>query len=593
MSRKRQQQQRSRKEPPRKKLAFVLLAAAIGAGLAAALWLGPRSSTPEDSYTRRPKGSVTFSKDIAPILFAQCSPCHRPGEAAPFSLLSFADARKRAQLIAKVTADRYMPPFLPQSGPVPLTNTRRLTAEQIGLIQQWMEEGAAEGSTADLPALPSWTEGWRLGPPDLILEMPKPYVLAAEGKDVYRNFVIPAPIATRRHVRAFELRPGTRTIHHAFIQMDPTRNSRRLDDQDAEVGYSGMNSPVTVESPSGNFASWQPGRGPTEYPPGLPWTIEPGTDIVLQVHLQPSGKVESVKPSLGLYFTTQGPTNTPFKMVLSSYDIDIPAGKPDYRIEDQFTLPVDVELLAILPHAHYLGKRLEGQATLPDGKTVPLITIPRWDFNWQSDYRYAHPIPLPQGTRLSMRYIYDNSAANVRNPHQPPARVRYGLQSSDEMGELWLQFLTKKPDDLARLQSVYGRRVAEKSLTYYHFLLADDPGNARTHNNLGIALIVLGRNNEGLEQFRTAARLKPDFDEAHYHLGVMANNTEEAEREFLAAITANPEHYKARNNLGTIYLEQGRLDAAREQFVEVLRLNPGDAIGKANLDLVERRRAGQ
>jgi hypothetical protein len=378
--------------------------------------------------------------------------------------------------------------------------------------------------------------------------------------------------------------------------MDATRNSRRLDEQDAEPGFGGMSSPVTVESPSGNFASWQPGRGPTEYPPGLPWTIEPGTDIVLQVHLQPSGKPESVQPSLGLYFTTQGPTNTPFKMALSSYNIDIPAGERDYVVEDQFILPVDADLLAILPHAHYLGKRLEGRATLPDGTAVPFLNIPRWDFNWQSDYRYVRPIPLPRGTRLSMRYIYDNSDGNVRNPHQPPRRVRYGLQSTDEMGELWLQFLTHTPEDFTRLQAAYGRRVAEGSITFNRFLLAQDSDNARAHNNLGIALVALGRNSEGLEEFRHAARLKPDFDEAHYHLGVMAglaNKSEEAEKEFLAAIAANPEHYKARNNLGTIYLEQRRLDEAKRQFLEVLRLNPGDANARANLEIVNRLQAGK
>jgi tetratricopeptide (TPR) repeat protein len=573
-----------------------LVVAAIGAGLGGALWMGPRAVSELDSYARRPTGSVTFTKDIAPILYAECAPCHRPGEAAPFSLLSYEDARKRAQQIVKVTADRYMPPFLPEVGPVAFMNTRRLTIDQLGLIQQWVDEGAIEGSAADLPKRPVWTEGWRLGPPDLVLEMPKAYTLAAEGKDVYRNFVIPTSLTSRRYVRAFELRPGTRTIHHAFIQMDSTRNSRRLDEQDADVGFGGITSPVTVESPSGNFASWQPGRRPTEYPPGLPWTLEPGTDIVLQVHLQPSGKPEAVRPSLGLYFTTQGPTNTPFKMALSSYAIDIPAGERAYVLEEHFTLPVDAELLAVLPHAHYLGKRLEGLATLPDGKTIPLVTIPRWDFNWQSDYRYIHPISLPQGTRLSMRYTYDNSADNVRNPHQPPRRVRYGLQSTDEMGELWLQFLTRNPDDLAKLQLVYGRRVAEGSIAFNRFLLAEDPRNAKAYNGLGIAFMALGRTQEALEQFRTAARLKPDFDEAHYHWGVvagLANNTQEAEREFIAAITANPEHYKARNNLGTIYLEQGRLDAAREQFLEVLRLNPGDANGKANLELVERRRAGQ
>jgi tetratricopeptide (TPR) repeat protein len=538
---------------------------------------------------------VTFTRDIAPILFRECAPCHRPGEAAPFALLTYDDARKHAQQLAQVTGDRYMPPFLPEPGPVPFVNARRLTQEQIGLIAQWVADGAPEGSAADLPPQPAWTEGWQLGPPDLIVAMPTPYELAAEGPDVYRNFVLPSLVKERQFVRAVEFRSGSRAIHHVFIQTDRTRNSRRRDEQDPAVGFSGMDSPVTVESPSGHILSWQPGRGPTQMAPGLPWVLEPGTDLVLQVHLQSVGKAESVRANIGLYFTEQGPTNTPFKLALSSYAIDIPPGQADYVIEDQFTLPVDVDLLAVLPHAHYLGRRLEGRATLPDGSSQPLVIIPRWDFNWQSDFRYRQPIPLPRGTKLSMRYTYDNSAANVRNPHQPPQRVLYGLNSTDEMGELWLQVLARTPDDLGRLQGVYGRRVAEDTVTFNRFLLQREPGNARAHNQIGNALVALGRAEEGRQHFRMAVQLRPDYDEAHYHLGVMASlagQPANAEIEFLAAIAGNPDHFKARNNLGKIYLDQQRWEEARAQFVEALRLNPGDPIATANLELVNRLQKG-
>lgn len=577
-------------------LTWLLTAGAIAAGVGGALISRKPPSPPRPAgspYIARPPGTVTFSKDIAPILHRECAPCHRPGEAAPFDLISYEDARKRGRQIAQVTADRYMPPFLPEPGPFPLANARFLTRDEIGLIAQWVSEGAPEGSTTDPPLKPAWTQGWQLGPPDQVLRMVQPYSLVAEGRDVYRNFVIPAPVDRPRHIRAVEFRPGTRAIHHVFIQTDRTRNSRQRDADDPGVGFDGMDSPVTVESPSGHFLSWQPGRGPTETPPGLPWTLEPGTDLVLQVHLQPIGKVETVQSSIGLYFTDQGPTNTPFKIALSSYAIDIPAGEAEYVVEDRFTLPVDVELLAVLPHAHFLGNRLEGRATLPNGTVLPLLTIPRWDFNWQSDFRYRQPVPLPRGTRLSMRFTYDNSSANVRNPHQPPQRVRYGLNSTDEMGEFWLQLLARTPEDLRLLQSAYGRRVAEDTIAFNRFLLEQNPGNARAHNHLGKAYMALGRPEEALDHFRTAARLKPDFDEARYHLGVMAavaKNLPEAEQEFLAAIAANPAHYKARNNLGTLYLNQRRVEEARQQFEEALRLNPGDPIATSNLERVNRIR---
>jgi hypothetical protein len=577
-------------------LALIITMGAIAAGIVAALFfrvgkseLGPSISHP--AYVARPRGTVTFNKDIAPILYSQCAACHRPGESAPFNLITVDDARKRARQIVKVTEDRFMPPFLPEPGLLRLSNERRLTADQIGVIRQWAEEGAVEGAAADLPSPPHWAEGWQLGPPDLVVTMPESYLLGADGPDVYRNFVVPVTLAERRFIRAVEFRPGTRGLHHVFIQVDRTRTSRQMDEQDAGPGFNGMDNPITAESPSGHFLGWQPGRGPTEMPQGLPWVLDPGTDLVLQIHMQPSGKPEEVQPSIGLYFTSGAPTNTPFKLALSSYAIDIPPGATDYIVEDHFDLPVDVQLLAVLPHAHFLGKRLEGFATFPDGARLLLLRIDRWDFNWQSDYRYANPVVLPRGTRLSMRYSYDNSEGNPRNPNQPPIRVQYGLQSTDEMGEFWLQLITRTPADLDRLRASYALRVAEDSIQFSQLVLKKDPTNARAHNNLGKAMIALGRPQDGLQHFQIAARLKPDFDEARYHLGVMANmagKTVEAEQEFVAAIKANPSHFKARNNLGLIYLEQRRFAAAKEQFKLVLQLNAEDSLARNNLELLRR-----
>src|SRR6185369_14993576 len=186
---------------------------------------------------------------------------------------------------------------------------------------------------------------------------------------------------------------------------------------------------------------------------GLAWTLPAESDVVLLMHMQPTGKPETIRPTIGFWFTDQEPTNAPTKVSLASYDIDIPAGATNYQVERTLTLPVDTDLLSILPHAHYLGKRMEGFATLPDGSRKTLLEIPEWNFNWQSDYRYAKPIFLPKGTVLGLRYTYDNSTNNTRNPRQPPVHVKYGLQSTNEMCELHFQLLPHHRSDQGQLEA--------------------------------------------------------------------------------------------------------------------------------------------
>ena len=545
-------------------------------------------------YVPRPAGTVTFNKDIAPIIYGQCADCHRPGQSAPFSLISFADAKKHAKQIADVTRKGLMPPWLPEPGVVKFADERRLTTEQLGLLQQWVADGAPEGSPADLPAPPRWTDGWQLGTPDLVVAMPESYTLAADGKDVYRNFVIPVPLTRQRHVKAVEFRFDSRAVHHAITRIDRTKQSRRLDAQDNVPGFGGMDAPASTEAAGGHFLSWQPGRGPTRFPEGLAWTLQPGSDLVMQVHMQPTGKPEPVRATVALYFTDTAPTNRCAKIGLGSYAIDIPAGATDYTLQDSYELPIDVQVVAVLPHAHYLGKRLEGLATLPDGITKQLVLIKDWDFNWQSDYRYAEPISLPKGTRLLMRYTYDNSTNNLRNPNHPPVRVKYGLQSRDEMGELWFQLIAGNESELAKLEADYAKRIITDTIVFNQLQLSRDPGNAHAHTQLGKAFMTVGRANEAITHFRAAVGLNHNNDEAHYHLGLLAtdrNDATEAEAEFNQVLQINPEHYKARNNLGLLCLNQGRLAEAESHFNEVLRINPGDTLAQNNLRIVARAKA--
>lgn len=338
------------------------------------------------------RGVLTFCKDIAPIVWQRCAPCHHPGQVAPFSLLTYADMKNRIRQIADITGRRLMPPWLPDSQPGEFEEDRRLTEDELGRLQQWISEGAVEGDPKDLATPPTWTEGWLIGKPDLVVTMPIPFKVPAEGRDIYRNFVLPVPIPERRYVRAVELRPGNlRVVHHAFMYIDPTRQSRRLAARQAEPGFPGMKKPDSAVMPEGQFLSYQPGKRPSTSPEGMAWILEKDSDLVLQVHMNPTGKPEELQASVGFCFTDEAPKEVPFKVLLTSYTIDIAPGETNYVVEDSFTLPADVSVLSVLPHGHYLAREMMGLATLPDGTTRELLQIGNWDFNWQGTIATGNP----------------------------------------------------------------------------------------------------------------------------------------------------------------------------------------------------------
>jgi Tfp pilus assembly protein PilF len=572
---------------PWARLAFALfgaLALGICAALAVRFWNPADGSRPQ----RRPAGTLTFNKDIAPILYHNCAGCHHPGGPAPFHLIDYADVKKRASQIADVTERRLMPPWLPEPGCGEFVGERSLSAEQIALIQQWAEEGANEGPASDAPPPPTWREGWELGKPDLIITLAEPFTLEADGQDVYRNFVIPIPVLDRRFVRAVELDPANpRAVHHAFMFIDPTRESRRLDEKDPNPGFPGLHVPASAQAPPGHFLSWQPGKRHTTNSADLAWTLEKNSDLVIQMHLRPTGKPEKIQPSVGFYFADHPAPRRPVKFGLWSYDIDIPAGEPNYLLRDSYILPADVELMRILPHAHFLGRRMEATATLPDGRTICLLRIHNWDFNWQGDYTYRQPVSLPRGTVISMVFAYDNSANNPRNPNQPPRRVQYGVQSSDEMGELWLQVMPRTPEAALALEKDMQPKILSASLSYNRYVLGLDPKNAKAHNEMGKALLFQGgKTNEALRFLQRAAQLQPEYDEPHYYLGLLyrtQRKLDEARREFQIALQFNPGNNKTHGNLGLVLMELGDIDGAEKSFVAALRLNPDDEIARTSL----------
>jgi tetratricopeptide (TPR) repeat protein len=555
----------------------------------------------------------TFYRDIAPIIYQNCSTCHRPGESGPFSLLNYNDAKRHATQIGSVTKRRFMPPWLPEAGYGEFEEERRLTDKQIQLIQDWVKHGALPGRPADSPPLPKFNSEWVLGRPDIILNVARPYHVAADGPEIFWNFVIPVPVKTTRWVKAMEIRPGNQKVfHHANVILDRSGSALRKETEPG-AGFPGMD--LTVEEdtfdPDGHFLSWKPGSEPVVEPYGLAWRVEPGMDLVLNVHIRRSGKEETVSPTIGLYFTDKPQTKFPM-LVQLEHDgaLDIPAGDKDFTVKDEFRCPLDLQVLAVYPHAHYLATLMEAYATLPDGSRKWLIRIPRWDLNWQGVYRLKHPLTLPKGTVISMSYHYDNSTANPLNPNHPPKRVKAGNSSTDEMSHFWLQVLpVGEGDQRAVLQEAVMQRRLEKypgdfsanfnlgdlmmgqhnpaaAVSYFRLAAEADPKSAIAAGELGAALFETDDIFEAEQQFRRALALDPKYTDARYNLAsVEANNKQwsAAAADFKAVLDSNPNHKNAQERLGEVlYMwgdelsDLGDREQAAEHYREALVFRPYD-----------------
>ena len=535
--------------------------------------------------TQAPVSSPTFNKDIAPIVFAHCASCHRPGEIGPFPLLTYQDVRQHATQIAAVTLRRQMPPWKPTRGSADFLDDRSLTDEQIALIQSWVNRGSVEGNPADLPPTPQWTDDWRLGRPDLVVTMRDTFTVPAAGPDVFRTFVIPIPADAPRFVEGVEFRPGNaRVVHHANLGIDRTRSSRRLDDLDPAPGYAGGMVP-DASYPAGYMLSWTPGQQPRPSPAGMPWRLDAGSDLVVQVHLQPTGKPEALQVSAGLYFTDEPPRRVPVGLRMGSETIEIPAGDARYVVSDTYLVPVDVDVLAAQPHAHNLARTIDAEALLPDGSKRALVSIADWDFRWQDVYRFREPIPLPRGTLLTMRFTYDNSPANVK-ASRPPQRVLWGPNTSNEMGDFWVQFVPKSAADLATLSADVTRKMAAEDLAAYTKLMNAEPNNPLRHDTVAMLHLQAGRIDEAIAQFRESLRLNPDSASAHYNLGTalaLQRKFEEALAEFGEAVRLDPSNGDAHNNYGAMLHLRGRVAEAVEEYSRVVAIRPENAEAHDNL----------
>ncbi len=556
---------------------------------------------------------VAFNTHVAPIVFANCVTCHRPGGDAPFSLLTYADAARHATEIGDETLARHMPPWLPEPGDVPIVGVRRLSAAQIDTIQRWVRDGAVEGTAADLPAPPSFPSDWQLGTPDVVLTMPRPYVLSPGREDVYRNIVLHNSLPDDVFIRAVELRRNGGPIHHALIRLGRASVARRFDGEGGQPGFNGMSS-GRLRDPDGQFLGWAPGRGPMVSPDGMPWRLERGTDLVLELHLVPSDRAVNIQPSVALYFSSAPPARVPVTATMISKLIDIPAGDANHAVTDRYQLPVAADLIGLFPHAHYLGKEMLVTATPPGASPKTLLHIKHWSFHWQQDYRYVTPVPLPKGTVIDLRFTYDNSADNPENPSHPPVRVRVGSRSTDEMANLGLQFLTASPADTNALLAsffeknllgniAYGEasvretpdsvsdrvllggsyvqagRFAE-ALPHLDAALALDPRNAIAESYLGGAYQGLGRMPEALQHFQRSARLAPGDERAQLNLAdalQKSGRQTDAAAAYRRAIAVNADSIEAHAKLAALLDSAGRLNEALTHLRRIVAIRPGSA----------------
>ena len=404
----------------------------------------------------------TFTEHIAPVIFSKCAACHRDGQAAPFTLLNYEQVKKRAKKIVEITGLRKMPPWHADRGVITYANDRSLSDEQIALIKQWVEAGTPEGETSKLPPLPEFPKDWQLGKPAFVAEMPEAFSVPAEGPDQYRNFVMPLNLEQDTWVNAIELKPGAAAaVHHVLYYLDTQGKARAADAADPAPGYNGMG------RSNGNFrylGGWDVGTQFAPLPYGLAFLLPKGSDLVIQVHYHPTGKPMQDRTALGFHISEK-PTARPWTIVpvppffgiLSG--ISIPAGQKEYIKQSSMVLPVDVEAIAVNAHAHFLGKRMEMTATLPNGEKQWLLKMSDWDFAWQEDYAFRQPVKLPAGTRLDALISWDNSDTNPRQVQHPPRDVRWGPTSTDEMGTLTLSVMLNTPEGKASLHKELKRTL--------------------------------------------------------------------------------------------------------------------------------------
>jgi hypothetical protein len=388
--------------------------------------------------------SPTFTKDVAPILYQNCTSCHRPGEIGPMPLISYSDARPWAKSIATHVADGTMPPWHADPAHGAFLNDRRLSEKDRNTILKWASSGAPEGNKADMPKLPAFAEGWQIGTPDTIWSMLEDYPVPASGTIDYKNFEVPSNLTEDRWAQAIEVRPGDRSVvHHVIVYLidpkaargpqpfTPAGNMRRPADAPKPSKADDNDRPMK-HGPTGWLAGYAPGQAVRVYQPGTALRVPAGATLIIQEHYTASGKATTDRTRIGIKWAKEAPKTEVNVATLQNMNFVLPAGTSDTRVDAELTLNQDTTIWSLLPHTHMRGKKWQITAIYPDGRNEILLDVPKYDFNWQTDYVFKQPLNVPKGTKIHTAAWYDNSTANKANP-DPKKDVYWGDQTWEEM----------------------------------------------------------------------------------------------------------------------------------------------------------------
>ena len=391
----------------------------------------------------------TFAEDVAPILYENCVTCHRPGEIAPMSLISYSDVRPWSRSIRNQVVAGTMPPWHADPDVGRFSNERRLTPAEKDTLVRWADGGAPEGDPVKLPPVPVFADGWQFGEPDVVLQMPEPFEVPAEGTVRYQYFSVPTNFAEDTWVEAIEVRAGERSVvHHilAYVR-DPagSRPDRAFRDIPVDERYKAMvkRNRQRVEAAGGQRArrrngpgvligTMAPGTNPMAFESGTALRIPKGAELVFQVHYSASGTAAADRSMVGLILADGPPTREIRAGQFTNPAFELPAGSSDERVDTMIEFTEDAEIFALFPHTHVRGKRWEYRLTYPDGRSEPVLSVPNYDFDWQTYYVLEEPLVVPKGAKLEASAWYDNSAANRSNP-DPTVAVRWGEQTWEEM----------------------------------------------------------------------------------------------------------------------------------------------------------------
>jgi hypothetical protein len=400
----------------------ILKVGAIMAGLVAVLVVGVSASGPD-------KANATFTKDVAPIIYNRCIECHRTGEIAPMSLLTYQEVRPWAKSIRQRVVERQMPPWSADPHYGKFSNDPSLSQKEIDTIVSWVDAGAPKGDDKDMPTPPKFTAGWTIGKPDVVLTMAEEYSVPADGTVPYLYFTIPTGFTEDKWVSAMEIKPGNRgVVHHviAFV---------------SEAGASGRRGGAAGEAQQGRgqLGGITPNKTGVVFGPGTARLIKAGSSIVFQMHYTTNGEATKDRTSIGLVFTKEPPTRTLITGNAMNARFVIPAGEGNHEVKSSTTFKEDVHLTSFMPHMHFRGKDFTYTAVYPDGRSEVLLSVPKYDFNWQLTYLPEKPIALPKGTRLDCVAHFDNSTRNKFNP-DPSKEVRWGDQTWEEMMIGWFSY---------------------------------------------------------------------------------------------------------------------------------------------------------